>query len=148
MQVADFMTPRPYCVDRREPLMQLMEVFEHHGIFQVPVVDESNALVGIISDQDVRRVLAAGAKTIPRLIVEDVMTPKPVTVTPATPITDAIDILCESRFGALPVVVGSHVVGILCARDLLKRYADRLREPSQYGSAIVEQAPFAHGTRA
>ena len=148
MQVAEFMTPRPYCVDRREPLTQIIEVFEHHGIFQVPVVDESNALVGIISDQDVRLVLAAGARSVPRLTVEDVMTHRPVTVTPATSIVDAIEILCEARFGAMPVVVNNHVVGILSARDLLKRYADRLREPSHYGSTAIEHSPFAHGTRA
>lgn len=148
MHVADFMTPEPFCVHRRERLSQLVEVFEHHGVFQIPVIDDSNVIVGIVSNHDVGLTLARERKLIPVLKVEDIMTANPITVSPSTPITDAIDILCESRFGALPVVVNEHVVGILSARDLLRRFAAKLRESSRTDVTLSAGQSYALGTRA
>jgi CBS domain-containing protein len=54
--------------------------------------------------------------------VRDVMTAEPVTVTPATPLKDIVDILVSLRAGALPVVTAAgQLVGVVSETDLLRK---------------------------
>jgi acetoin utilization protein AcuB len=47
------------------------------------------------------------------------MTPSPRTVSPATALSDARDIMAQEQIRHLPVVDGGRVVGIVSARDIL-----------------------------
>ncbi|WP_026079796.1 CBS domain-containing protein [Spirulina subsalsa] len=52
--------------------------------------------------------------------VADYMTPNPLTVTPQTPLKEAIQILAEHRISGLPVVdEGGKLLGILANADLM-----------------------------
>lgn len=51
--------------------------------------------------------------------VADIMTPDPVTASPETSVTDAARLMVESRIGALPVVDGGELVGIVSEGDLI-----------------------------
>jgi CBS domain-containing protein len=48
------------------------------------------------------------------------MTRDLVTVTPVTPIGEAARLMLEQRLGALPVLEGERLVGIISQGDLLK----------------------------
>lgn len=52
------------------------------------------------------------------MLVRDWMTADPVSVTPDTPVMDALKILKEGNFRRLPVVEGSQLVGITTRKDL------------------------------
>ena len=122
MIVQEYMTPDPLVVVASEPISQIAELLQRMRIHQVPVVDESNRLVGIITDRDLRSAMGYDGSQCKRLglIAEDIMTADVVTVTPGHDLKDALRILCHHRFGALPVVVGDHIVGILTSRDLMR----------------------------
>ena len=51
-----------------------------------------------------------------------------VTVTPSTRIEDAARPMHERKVGALPVVDGGRVVGMLTERDVLRTFREVLRE--------------------
>lgn len=51
------------------------------------------------------------------MIAEDIMTPRPVTVTEKVSIGDALNLLSEQGIRHLPVVRGGDLVGILSDRD-------------------------------
>lgn len=52
--------------------------------------------------------------------VADIMTPDPITVTPQTPLQEAIRILAEKRISGLPVVDDSgRLVGVISETDLM-----------------------------
>jgi CBS domain-containing protein len=54
------------------------------------------------------------------MTVQEVMTPDPVTVTPATPVGQAAALMLERRINGLPVVDDSGaLVGIICQSDLI-----------------------------
>lgn len=125
MLVEEYMTPQPLMVSVREPLQQVTTIVFHHRIAQIPVVDERNHLVGIITERDL---LDAGqGNLVKELVAEDVMTPDPVTLTPASDVREAIDIFIRKRYGAIPVVVGDRVVGILSAQNLLRALSDHVQ---------------------
>lgn len=128
MYVKDYMTPDPLVVHNQEPVQKIAELIHRHRVHQVPVVDESNRLVGIVTDRDVRSAIGLGEHKQLGLVAEDIMTSEVITITPGQDLKDALDLLCRHHFGALPVVVGDHVVGILSTRDLLRRLSELIDE--------------------
>ncbi|HEU4740819.1 MAG TPA: CBS and ACT domain-containing protein [Meiothermus sp.] len=52
------------------------------------------------------------------MLVRDWMTPNPVTVSPDTPVLDALKLLKEHAFRRLPVMEGQNLVGIVTDKDL------------------------------
>lgn len=52
------------------------------------------------------------------MLVSDWMTPQPITVTPDTPVMDALKILKERGFRRLPVVDNRRLIGITTRKDL------------------------------
>jgi len=53
-----------------------------------------------------------------RRVVEDIMTPNPLTVTPRNAIRSAVNLMREGGFRRLPVVDRGRLVGIITDRDL------------------------------
>lgn len=53
------------------------------------------------------------------LKVRDIMTPDPVTVAPDMSVTEAARIMVEKRIGALPVLEGDVMIGIVTEGDLI-----------------------------
>ena len=135
MLVGEYMTPEPFVIYQRAPVAEIVEILRRHGVHQVPVTDLANRLVGIVTDRDVRSAVGRRDPRNVDLLAVDIMTRAVTTVTPGTSLEEALDILSEERFGALPVVVGDHVVGILSARDLLKRFKELLLTHAATGSA-------------
>jgi CBS domain-containing protein len=87
------------------------------AIRHVPVVDPKQNLVGILSLGDVLLALARGKKLVR---VGETMSRHPVTVTPDTPVHEAIELLLEHRFGSLPVLgTDGHLMGIVTETDFL-----------------------------
>ena len=84
------------------------------------------------------------------MIAADIMTRASVTVAPETPLAEVIARLLESRMGAIPVVEGSTVVGMVNDTDLLRR-AELGTEPHPsswlglFVSDAARAAAFVHG---
>jgi CBS domain-containing protein len=51
--------------------------------------------------------------------VSEIMTPDPVTVTPETGVTEAARLMVDRRIGALPVMDGGRLVGLVTEGDLI-----------------------------
>jgi acetoin utilization protein AcuB len=130
MLVSEYMTPNPLVVQATEPVEQIADLIRRHGIRQVPVVDDSNRLIGIVTDRDIRSATGYEGRSDLCLVAEDIMTPDPVTVIPGADVCEAIDTLRREQFGALPVVVGEHVVGMIGVRELLHLLREQLAEPA------------------
>jgi CBS domain-containing protein len=60
---------------------------------------------------------------MPELTARDIMTPDPVTVAPDVTVTEAAQIMMEKHVGALPVVEGGKMVGLVTESDLIMQDA-------------------------
>lgn len=60
------------------------------------------------------------AKEVDCMLVKDVMTAHPVTVTEETPIFQAMDVMRRQKFGRLLVTRGDELVGIVTELDLMR----------------------------
>jgi len=88
------------------------------------VVAKGSILSGIITDGDIRRAVYR-KKSIRNLTVEDIMTKNPRTVTPATPVYDALYLMEKYEITVLPVTdhPSGKVCGILHLHDILGKGA-------------------------
>ncbi len=83
------------------------------------VVEEDDTLAGIITDGDIRRVIAK-KEPIFELTVKDVMTRKPRTLGPDSPAYDALNMMEQYQITVLPITDPfGKVCGILHLHDIL-----------------------------
>ena len=126
-KVKDAMTPSPLTTTPDTTLRELEKIFETHDFNGIPVLDDQQRLVGIVTKFDLLRsfILTPDAP-IPHYqeIMEQpawsVMTTDPVTVTPELPLTRLLELLVELQTKSLPVIQNRHLVGIISREDVLE----------------------------
>ncbi len=136
LTVNELMTIIPSTVKPDTPLRAIIGVMKSEGCRQLPVLDNGR-LVGMITDRDVRLVINSPVvlhgrwqdeELLDKITAASCMTPNPVTVTPDTPAHRAAEMLAIYKFGALPVVDGDALVGIITVTDFLEFIAEELAE--------------------
>lgn len=128
--VRHWMSDTVVAANLEDGLAQTHERMHERDIRHMPVVDDVEQLVGIISDRDIRRpdTLDVGGVTEAYRIdnttkVKEVMTAPAAHVNPDTPLLSALTLVGARRYGALPVVDENlRVVGMLSAWDLLRAF--------------------------
>ena len=133
MFVGSRMTRKVIAVSPGDTIRDASRVLQENRIHHLPVV-EGEDLVGVLSSADIQkwvgreqRVEADGTVIRRAGTVEEIMTRDVITVTPEDTIEDALLILHKKRFGALPVVEGRSLVGIITKADILAAFIDTLR---------------------
>jgi arabinose-5-phosphate isomerase len=83
------------------------------------VTDESEKLVGIITDGDLRRMLEKNAD-LHQILAKDIMTTKPKTIAPSEMAVNALDLMRQNEIMQLVVIEGEQYLGIIHLHDLVK----------------------------
>jgi CBS domain-containing protein len=96
----------------------------------------------MLTDRDVRSALGYDKESRLDLRVEEVMTSGVICAKPAMDLREAVDILREHRFRALPVVKENQLVGILSTTDLLSKLRADLDEPPPAPHTDVGWGPW------
>lgn len=92
------------------------------GFGAVPIVDEQQRLVGIVSEYDLLASLEKGHRWS-ELSAQDVMTPNPYSVKPETDVATLVHVLLKSNLIRVPVVdADDKLIGIVARRDILRAY--------------------------
>ncbi|MCF8568095.1 CBS domain-containing protein [Alicyclobacillus tolerans] len=148
MKVRDFMIQDVISARPTMTIRDLLKVFIEHRVGGVPVIDEQNKLLGMVSDGDVIRYLAPRAEAVHDLFftvyveqeekeaevlsrkidktVESMMhrRQKLFTVNEDDEFEEAIRILSQHHFKKLPVLDGGHrVVGVISRGDIIHNLA-------------------------
>ena len=132
MQVKDVMTPWPFTVRSSMSVLEARAEMARRHIRHLLVVDKGGLLVGIAADRDIRVNLPSPVTRLSvweinylvgRLTVGDVMSRTVLTVDPDRDVRSAARILIDHKIGALPVLVGAKLVGIVTETDLLRAFA-------------------------
>ena len=103
------------------------EICRSLGVRHLPVLGHGR-LVGILSDRDLRR--ATGRGRPDDYPVDELMTPRPASIGPNRPVSEAARWIVESHASALPVVADCELVGIVTSLDLLDHCMNHLRTPT------------------
>lgn len=136
MKIEPWMKHPVVTVKPQDSAKHAREVMERHRINQLPVVVDGR-LIGIVTDRDLRDAYpsvfdsaeAVGRRhkvgTDPATIsVESVMTRDVFTLAPGAFVADAARIMRRERIGAIPIVDGKRLVGILTRTDVLDAFIE------------------------
>lgn len=135
MRVGDYMTQSPFTVSEQTSMKEVVRMLQPHRIRHLPVTNGAK-LVGLVTDRDIRRaspsmLLGIGREDFEQVLlatpVSRIMTREPMTVTPDTPLADAVRLMVERKFGSLPVVNGDDLVGIFTEIDALKVLLEKMQ---------------------
>jgi len=101
---------------------EMIASYMMEGFGSVPIVDENNKLVGIVSEFDLLAALRKGKK-LQDVAAGEILTANPVSVTKDTDIVTLMDVLQNNHLIRVPVLdnVGK-LIGIVARRDLLRGY--------------------------
>lgn len=131
MKVEHFMSKEVVTANPRDGLRQTFYRMRERNVHHMPVLDEHERVIGIISDRDLRRpdwvddeenvahyyVLDNEHK------VEQAMAREPLTIHRNDNVKDVVKVFRKLHYGALPVVDDDRrLVGILSVYDLLRAF--------------------------
>jgi len=97
-------------------------------IRHLPVTDKNGKLVGLFTQRDLLRILPSrlkesdpvDAEILKKYTLKDVMRQDPETLTPNNPISEAVSLMWERKYGCVPIVdKEKRVIGIITAIDIL-----------------------------
>ena len=135
MIVGNRMTKEPITVEPEDLSIRASHKMQAGGFRRLPVVSDGK-LVGIISERDLRE----HRGHLEQIKINGIMTENPITVTPATTVEEAAQIMLERQIGGLPVVADGRVVGIVTASDILRAFLD-VMGASHGGSSRIDFRP-------
>lgn len=93
------------------------------GLTWVPVVDESGAVLGVISSLDLLRFHADG-KDAAKVCAWQVCTYKPISVPPDASLSDVARLMVEAGIHHVVVMDGSAIKGVVSSLDFVKTFKD------------------------
>ena len=118
MKVSECMTKATFCVKPDENIYDVAKLMGDNHIGCVPVCDNNDKIVGILTDRDiVLRGIACG-KDAKQTRISEVMTTKVVRTSPDADINDVAHIMARNQIRRIPVVSDEKVVGIVSLKNL------------------------------
>ncbi|MBI4362559.1 MAG: CBS domain-containing protein [Euryarchaeota archaeon] len=118
LMVKDVMQASVVTLRPTDTLEAAIRLFTTHRISGAPVVNDSQRLVGVLSEADVLKGLAAEAGPASQRVA-DYMTRSVRAIRPEDTLDDAAYTLFMTGFNRLPVVQDGKVVGIVTRHDLI-----------------------------
>lgn len=133
-KVRERMSRNPATVKPDDALKDAIWKMEHGHFRHLPVVDENEKLIGILTDRDIR-LIRPSLSFLSReeadvqlwsIAVQQAAVFDPVRVKPETSLKEAADLMLRWHVGGLPVVDDhENVVGMITYTDLLREFVGR-----------------------
>jgi acetoin utilization protein AcuB len=130
MNVSTLMTAPAITTSPDMPVVEARQLMVDKRIRHL-LVTEGGKLLGIVTDRDIRLNLPSPATSLSvweinyllaRLTVASVMTKPVITVDPRRDARSAAELMLYHKIGALPVVDGATLLGIITETDLLRAF--------------------------
>lgn len=145
----DIMTKNVTTVRAATTIEELARILMEHKISGVPIVDDNENLIGIVTENDlisrdkrlhiptVMRLFDAfimlespgkiekEIKKMTAITVNEIYTKEVITVAEGTPVQDIATIMSEKKVHLIPVVEGKKILGIIGKIDLIKGITGR-----------------------
>jgi CBS domain-containing protein len=126
-----------YKIEPTASIARAAKALSDHDIGALVVTDVEGAIVGIVSERDIVRVLSAYGSAALDTLVAEVMTRRVKTCSRRDKVGDIMQRMTEDKLRHLPVVEDGRIVGIVSIRDVVRR---QLEEMEQDLNALREYA--------
>lgn len=128
LKVRDLMTEGVFAVGVDDNLETVRTLMEERNIRHAPVVGSGGVLLGLVTHRDLLRNSLKSEALPPQAAAEamqlttagEIMTRNPATAEPDLDIREAARVMLHKKYGCLPVVEGSRLVGIVTEADFVR----------------------------
>lgn len=118
MKVKDCMCDEVCCVTPEKTIKDCATLMCNKHIGCVPVCDNSQNVVGLVTDRDIILRAIACNKDVETTPVSEIMTCEVCCCTPDEELKQAEDLMCQNQVKRLPVIENNKIVGIITLGDL------------------------------
>jgi CBS domain-containing membrane protein len=127
--VADLMTTEVVTVREDTDLSVAWDMFDDLRIRHLPVVDDDDNLIGLLSHRDLARRALGGLEDLPlqeqhAMLAEqqvgEIMARSPESAEPDESLVSVAERMLENKFGCMPICEGNRIVGILTEADFVR----------------------------
>lgn len=126
MVVEEIMRTEVITLKKNDTIETALKILLENHIRHIPIVDDGNHIIGIISDRDIRdaspSILDSENKNKLDTLknpIEKIMTKDVITVHPLDFVEEVSAIFYEKEIGCLPVTKEGKLIGILTEKDML-----------------------------
>ncbi|MCB9062179.1 MAG: CBS domain-containing protein [Halobacteriovoraceae bacterium] len=146
MKAKEFMTQNPATINMNKTVEEAAQIMLEKDIGSLLVVDDSNKLIGILTESDfvgkkvdiphalvsLKQLLGrtfsnqsvdeifSNAKKHP---VSSVMTNHPITISPEANLNEIVELMTSKNLKRFPVLDGDKIVGVVSRRDLIRAFS-------------------------
>lgn len=134
--IKEIMIAKVISIKEDEPFSHVEEKIRTNRIRHLPVVDSDGKLIGIITQRDLLRAAhpheteegpVYDPDELDRFILKHFMTPNPTALHVDDPISKAVKLMAEFKYGAIPIVKSDKTLaGIVTQIDILRHMAKHL----------------------
>src|SRR5512140_2471687 len=133
MLVGDRMTKPAITIRPETTMPDALDLMRKDHIRRLPVVNRKGELVGIVTEADLLKASPSEATSLSiyeityllsKLTIDRIMTRDVITVTEDAPLEDAARIMADHAIGALPVMRGKSVIGIITETNLFRIFLE------------------------
>ncbi len=121
-EVGHVVQRQPVICSPDDSVQRVAQLMRAHRVSSVLMMQD-DALTGIVTDRDLRnRVLAEGLDAA-RVRVTDIATHSPLTLSPHTPVFEALMLMTRHNIHHLPILSGGDIHGVVTATSLTEQYS-------------------------
>ena len=147
VKAGDIMTKKVISIKKQTSAKEIAEIMARHGVSGIPVIDDDEQVVGIISENDfLSRMGKKEVKSFMNIIArclenkgclavpirnqnaEDIMTSPVITASEDTPVFDIVNLFAEKNINRVPIISQEmKLIGIVSRADALQTVIPRIK---------------------
>lgn len=134
---SEVMTKDPVCCLPNDSVAKVAELMKNENIGSIPVIEsqQTQKLVGIVTDRDLALKIVSEGRDAKSTFVEAVMTRKVVTCFAGDDLQKALNVMAGHQLRRIPVVDNDNkIVGIIAQADV----ATRVDQPEKTAEMVKE----------
>ena len=138
LHISSVMIKDVFTVPQTMQLGEVAKLMLENGIGSVPVMDDDDKMVGIVSKADF--VTLAVGIAFDKVTVREIMSKDLITVSPTERIVHARRQMIDSHVGRVPVVEDEKLKGMVTSKDLMRAFIDfRKKVPEKYQKSQIKE---------
>lgn len=138
LHISSVMVKDVFTVPETMQLDEVARLMLENGIGSVPVMNDDDEMVGIVSKADFAT-LAVGI-AFEKITVKEIMSKDLTVVSPTERLVHARRQMLESHVGRLPVVEDEGLAGMVTSKDLMRAFIDfRKKVPEKYQKSQIKE---------
>ena len=118
MQVKDIMTKDIVMADTNDTLIEVAKLMAHHNIGCIPVTENGEKVLGVITDRDIVVEMAEHSYDPYNTLATAVMSDNVYFVRPDVDVKFAFDLMKKQQVRRLPVMENGKILGMISLGDL------------------------------